>query len=44
MTVFDKDFDALVDRKLKEYHVPGISIAVVKGEEVFSKVSQFHVQ
>ena len=38
MTVFSEEFDTLVERKMREYHVPGISCAVIKGEEVFSKV------
>ena len=40
-TVFDSEFDALAEKKLKEYHVPGISCAIIKGEDVFAKVSQF---
>ena len=36
---FTDSFDNLVSRKLDFWHVPGLSIAVVDGEETFSKVS-----
>ncbi len=35
---FTKDFDALVKELLEEWHVPGIAIAVVDGDETWSKV------
>lgn len=34
------EFDALVYSNLDYWHVPGISVAVVDGNETFSKVSQ----
>ena len=33
----DADFDELVNGTLSSWHVPGISIAVVVGDEVFAK-------
>ena len=35
---FTKDFDALVEELLEEWHVPGIAIAVVDEDETCSKV------
>ena len=35
---FDADFDAFVKETLEEWHVPGLSIAIVDGESVYSKV------
>ncbi|OCK79261.1 beta-lactamase/transpeptidase-like protein [Lepidopterella palustris CBS 459.81] len=34
---FTPDFDAVVERLLQEFHVPGLSIAVVHGEETYAK-------
>ena len=34
----DKQFAQLVDQTLKEFHVPGIAIGVIAGDEVFTKV------
>jgi hypothetical protein len=35
---FDPEFDALVTKLLDEWKVPGLSIAVVHGDETYSKV------
>jgi hypothetical protein len=35
---FDKDFDVLVEKLLKRFHVSGLSAAIVEGEKVTSKV------
>ena len=35
---FTKDFDTLVEELLEEWHVPGIAIAVVDGDETWTKV------
>lgn len=35
---FTPDFDTLVEGLLQEFHVPGLSIAVVHGDETFTKV------
>ena len=35
---FNADFDKLVAETLAHWHTPGISIAVVDGEQTFSKV------
>ncbi len=44
---FTKDFNALVEELLEEWHVPGMAIAVVDGDETWSKVGipikTFHV-
>jgi hypothetical protein len=37
--VFDSAFDAFVQATLREWHVPGLSIAVVDNGKIFSKVS-----
>ena len=34
----DTEFDNLVNDTIANWHVPGLSIAVVSGEEVFAKV------
>lgn len=47
---FDDDFEKLVKQKLSEWHVPGVSIAVVHNNKTYAKVamarkpicSQFH--
>jgi hypothetical protein len=31
-------FEEFVLQKLKEFNVPGLSLAVVKGDEIYSKV------
>ena len=35
---FTASFDKLVDRNLDRWHTPGLAIAVLRGEETFSKV------
>lgn len=40
---FSQDFDEDVDRLLNDWHVPGLSIAVVDGNETFTKVCDFHL-
>lgn len=35
---FDKDFDNTVRAALNEYHVPGLSVAIVDGDKVATKV------
>lgn len=35
---FDAEFDAFVQGLLEKHHVPGMSIGVVDGEQVFTKV------
>ena len=37
-TPFDSAFDAFVEATLLEWHVPGLSIAIVDDGKVFSKV------
>ena len=32
------EFDHMVERLMEEYHVPGVSIAIVQGEEIDAKV------
>ena len=41
---FSKEFDGLAADLLERWHVPGLAIAVVDGEDTFSKVScvEFH--
>ena len=34
----NKDFNALVEHLLEEWHVPGISVAVVDGDQTYSNV------
>lgn len=34
---FTTEFDALVSNLLDEWHVPGMSIAIVDGERTFAK-------
>ena len=36
---FTTDFDKLVTETLAQWHTPGISIAVVDGDQTFSKVN-----
>jgi CubicO group peptidase (beta-lactamase class C family) len=38
----DANFDKLVDETLKDWHVPGISVAVVDGDSTWTKVHQVH--
>lgn len=38
-TVFDADFDRFVEEALQDWHVPGMSIAVVDNGKIESKVS-----
>jgi hypothetical protein len=33
-------FEQLVLEKIKEFNVPGLSLAVVQGDEIYSKVSK----
>ena len=35
---FDSDFDTLVQETLKHLHVPGLSIAVIDGNQTYAKV------
>lgn len=35
----DKNFEALVKETLDLWHVPGVSVAVVDGDNVYSQVS-----
>ena len=37
-TPFNSKFDALVENTLKHFHIPGLSIAVIDGNETFAKV------
>ena len=37
-TVFDPSFDVFVEDTLRELHIPGLSIAVVDGGKIVSKV------
>ena len=32
------EFDSLVEETMKEWHVPGLAIAVIQGEEIYTKV------
>ena len=34
------EFDQLVLEKIKEFNVPGLSLAVVQGDDIYSKVSR----
>ena len=34
----DEHFAQLVDQTLKEFHVPGVAVGVIDGDEVFTKV------
>jgi hypothetical protein len=33
------EFDDFVLEKIQEFNVPGLSVAIVKGDEIYSKVS-----
>ena len=35
----DKHFAELVDQTLEEFHVPGVAIGVIDGDEIFTNVS-----
>lgn len=35
----DKSFKVFVDKALEEWHVPGVSVAVVDGDETWAEVS-----
>lgn len=37
-SIFDANFDTFVKDTLEAWHVPGLSIAVVDGDSVYSKV------
>ena len=37
-TLFNHDFDQLVHRLLDQWHTPGLAVAVVDGNETYSKV------
>lgn len=40
---FDSEFDAFVEETLREWHVPGLSVAVIDKDTIISKVwSSFH--
>lgn len=41
-SVFDADFDAFVDKTLHQWHIPGLSIAVIDHGEITSKVAIIH--
>lgn len=32
------EFDQMVERLMEEFHVPGVSIAIVQGDEIDAKV------
>jgi len=34
----DEHFAQLVNQTLKEFHVPGVAVGVIDGDEVFTKV------
>lgn len=36
------EFDQLVERLMEEWHVPGLSIAVVQGDQIDAKVNTVH--
>lgn len=36
---FDEEFDRMVEETLQHWHVPGLSVAVVHGDDTFAKVS-----
>jgi CubicO group peptidase (beta-lactamase class C family) len=42
-TPLDGTFDAFVETILQEWHVPGLSIAVIDGEKTFAKVDRWEV-
>lgn len=35
---FDEKFDRMVEESMERWHVPGLSVAVVHGDETFAKV------
>ena len=37
---FNEHFDEYTNKLLKDFYVPGISVAVIDGDEVFSKVTE----
>jgi hypothetical protein len=39
-TPLDETFDAFVKILLQEWHVPGMSVAVVDGDQTFAKVGR----
>lgn len=39
-TPLDETFDAFVQTLLQEWHVPGMSVAVVDGDQTFAKVGR----
>lgn len=40
---FSSSFEELVSKKLEEWHVPGMSIAVVQDDKVYAKVDDLHL-
>jgi len=40
---FDEEFEKLANKSLAMWHVPGLAIAVVDGDDVFAKVRLFHL-
>lgn len=38
---FIPELDALVDETLDHFHVPGLSIAIIDGDETFAKVTNY---
>ncbi len=38
-TPLDETFDAIAKKLLQEWHVPGMSIAVIDGDQTFTKVA-----
>lgn len=39
-TPLDETFDAFARKLLEEWHVPGMSVAVIDGDQTFAKVGQ----
>lgn len=37
------EFDQLVERLMEEWHAPGLSIAVVQGDQIDAKVNMVHI-
>ena len=40
----DRKFDQLVKETLELWHVPGVSVAVVEGENTWAKVTLLYIQ
>lgn len=39
-TPLDETFDAFARELLEEWHVPGMSVAVIDGDQIFAKVGR----